>query len=75
MNPHFEICSIGFCCQRLQVPIAAIRAAADRLGLRSSSINGVVHFCESDVALIRQAILAELRLRESQAFDQRSNVS
>ena len=70
----FQLYSIGFACQQLQLPIAAIRAAADRLGLRSSSINGVVHFSESDVDLIREALLAELRLRESQVHDQRSGI-
>ena len=70
----FQLCSLGYSCQLLQVPISKIREAADRLGIRSSSINGVVHFSESDVDLIREALLAELRLRESQVHDQRSGI-
>ena len=75
MNTPIDLSSIGFLCQQLQLPIAKIRAAADRLGIRSSSINGVVHFSESDVELIRAAILTEMRLQELPAIlDQRSSI-
>ena len=73
MNEPFQLYSIGFACQQLQLPIATIRETANRLGICSSSINGVVHFSESDVELIRAAIQAELR--SSAVFDQRSNIS
>ncbi len=75
MNEPFQIHSISFTCQLLQQPIGRIRAAADRLGICASSINGVVHFSEADVELIRAALLAELRSRESQIIDQRKNIS
>ena len=75
MNEPFQLYSIGFACQQLQLPIAKIRAAADRLGIRSSSINGVVHFSESDVELIRATLLSEMRSHESLFIhDQRSGI-
>ncbi len=48
--------SIGFASQQLQVPVDLIRAMAERLGLRASSINGVPHFNADDVERIRAGI-------------------
>ena len=74
METPINILSIGFACQHLQRPIGLIRATADRLGIRASSINGVVHFSEEDVELIRQAIVSELQSRESAVHDQRGGI-
>ena len=70
-----DISSIGFICQQLQTSIGLILSTADELAIRRSLINGVPHFTATDIDLIRQKLLAELRLRESQVLDQRSNIS
>ena len=75
MTLPIDLSSIGFLCQQLQLPIARIRAAADRLAIEESRLNGVTHYSAADVERIREAILAEMRSRESHVLDQRSNVS
>lgn len=74
MTP-FQLYSIGFAAQQLQTPIARILATAQRLGIVASAINGVSHFAEADVELIRAALLADAQHRESISFDQRSQIT
>lgn len=74
MNHPIQLMSIGFTCQHLQAPIARIRAAAARLGIQPGSINGVAHFTESDVELIRREIAAELQTHGSSGLNPRTNI-
>ncbi len=73
MTP-FQLYSIGFACQQLQMPISNIITTAERLGIVPSAINGVSHFAEADVELIRAALLADAQRRESLCIDQRAQI-
>lgn len=75
MNDTFQLYSIGFACQQLQLPIAKIRSTAERLGIQASSINGVTHYSESDVAVIREAVMQEMQSSGPAIIDQRANIS
>ncbi len=55
----FNINSIGFAAQQLQVPIDLIRETANALAVVPSRINGVVHFTADDVERIRAALMAQ----------------
>ena len=69
MTMPFQIYSIGFASQQLQLPIAVILTTANQLGIVPSSINGVLHFNEGDAERIRAAAVAG---RRSSLTDQRS---
>ena len=75
MHEHFEISSVGHIAQQLQAPVSQILNAADRLGIKPSFVNNVQYFCVEDVALIREGILAEMRLHELPIDNQCQNIS
>ncbi len=56
MKTGFDIMSLGYVAQTLQLPLAEIIAAAAKAGIPASRINGIAHYSATDVDKIRRVL-------------------